>query len=268
MSSTALNTSATGLSALTTQLEVIANNLANVDTDAFKASRANFADLLYMQKQQPGVENVAGQYNPTGISVGLGTRVSGIQANFQQGSPRTTGMPFDLCIQGDGFFQIETNDDIGGGIAYTRLGTFIPNNEGQLVLANGQGLPLIPDIVIPQDAIGVTVTLDGVVTATFQTGQQTQLGTLVLARFVNPSGLLPVGNNLYIETQASGDPILNEPLEDGTGSVLQGALESSNVDPVTQLVQLIQTQRAFEMNSQVIQAANSNWQTINSLWRY
>ncbi len=268
MSATALNTAATGLSALTTQLEVIANNLANVDTDAFKASRTNFADLLYMQKQQPGVESVSGLMSPTGISVGLGTRVAAVQTNFQQGSPRNTGQPFDFCIQGDGFFQIETNDDVGGGTAYTRVGSFVLNQEGVLVLANGQGQALIPTIEVPQDAVGVTVTMDGVVTATFQTGQQQQLGVLQLARFINPTGLLPQGNDLFIETPASGEPVLNQPLEDGAGSVLQGALESSNVDPVTQLVELIQTQRAFEMNSQVIQAANSNWQTINSLWRY
>lgn len=265
----ALHSASTGLSALSTALDVIANNLANANTDGFKSSRANFQDLLYAEKAQPGTENANGDQRPTGLFVGLGTKISGTQTNFSQGPAQNTNMPLDLMIEGEGFFQVQVEDSLGEGIAYTRAGNFVRNAEGEIVLATDQGRRLLPNIQIPADATGISISSDGIVSVTVagETEPQ-QLETIQLATFINPAGLRPVGENLFIPSAASGEPIVGDPLEDGRGGIRQGFLEGSNVDPVVELVNLIKTQRAFELNSQSVQAADEALQTIGRLRRF
>ena len=265
----ALNSASTGLSALSTSLDVIANNLANANTDGFKASRANFQDLLYAEKAQPGTENSLGDKRPTGLYVGLGTQISGTQIDFSQGPARATDQPLDLMIEGNGFFQVQVDDDTGEGIAYTRAGNFTKNQDGEIVLITDQGRRLIPNITVPENATGITISTDGVVSVTIPgQNQPQQLGTIQLATFINPTGLRNIGENLYVPSAASGDPIVGDPQQGGRGSIQQGFLEGSNVDPVVELVNLIKTQRAFELNSQSIQAADEALQTIGRLRRF
>lgn len=266
----AMHSASTGLRALSTSLEVIANNLANVNTEGFKSSRVNFQDLLYAEREQPGTENVNGDQRPTGIYVGLGVKVSGTQMNFTQGSALNTGQPLDLMISGDGFFQVQVEDEFSeGGIAYTRAGNFTRNSDGEIVLATDQGRRLIPNIQIPPEATGISISADGRVSVTLPgTLEPQELEQIELARFVNPAGLKQAGENLYVPTAASGDPLVGPPLEDGRGQIQQGFLEGSNVDPVIELVNLIKTQRAFELNSQSIQAADEVLQTISRLRRF
>lgn len=268
MATIALYSAATGLSALSTSLDVTANNLANANTDGFKSSRANFQDLLYQQRAQPGTENSNGDNRPTGLFVGLGTRISGTQLNFQQGAAQNTERELDLMIEGNGFFQVQVEDDLGDGIAYTRAGNFVRNKDGEVVLATDQGRRLIPTITIPEDAIGITVGTDGTVSVTTAgSTTPTQLDRIQLATFINPSGLRQIGENLYLPTDATGDAVVGDPISGGRGGIQQGMLEASNVDPVIELVNLIKTQRAFELNSQSIQAADEALQTIGRLRR-
>ncbi len=267
MAMTALHSAATGLSALSTKLDIVSNNLANVNTDGYKASRANFQDLLYVEKSQPGVENANGDQRPTGLYVGLGVKTSGTQLNFAQGSPITTERQLDLMIDGNGFFQVNIEDDRGeGGLAFTRAGNFSINEDGELVLANDQGRRLEPIIDIPEDAEQIQVTRDGQVWVR-QPGdaEPQQIGDIELAGFINPQGLKQIGENLYVETAASGPPLTGEPDEDGRGGILQGFLEGSNVNPTSELIELIRTQRAFEMNSQTIRAADEVMQQVGAL---
>ncbi|TVQ31734.1 MAG: flagellar basal-body rod protein FlgG [Phycisphaeraceae bacterium] len=269
MAVTALHSAATGLSALSTNLDIISNNLANVNTQGYKASRANFQDLMYVEKAQPGVENANGDQRPTGLYVGLGVKVSGTQVDFEQGAPLSTGRDLDIAIQGKGFFQVRVEDDRGpGGIAYTRAGNFTLNSEGQIVLANDQGRILEPEIEIPDDALGVQITGDGRVYV-LQPGEEepNEVGQIELAVFINPTGLKQVGENLFIETAASGPPIVGEPGIEGRGTIDQGFLEGSNVNPTIELINLIRTQRAFEMNSQSIRAADETLQAVAQLRR-
>lgn len=270
MSYLALNTAATGLNALNTNLDVIANNLANVNTVGFKRSRANFEDLFYLQMAQPNLPKDPVNSFPTGLATGLGVKVSGTQLDMRSGPVEQTGSPYDLMIQGDGFFMVQTPEAVGGGIGYTRAGNFTPNAEGQLVLANAPGYRLIePEITIPPDASGLSIGADGTVTVMLpgQTSPE-ELGQIQLARFVNPAGLTAVGGNIYVQSAASGDPSVGNATEDGRGSLLQGALEQSNSEAITELVGLIRTQRAFEMNSQMIQATNETLQQVNNLRRF
>ncbi|MEC9373609.1 MAG: flagellar basal-body rod protein FlgG, partial [Planctomycetota bacterium] len=265
----ALQSASSGLSALSTKLDVIANNLANVNTDGFKASRANFQDLLYIEKAQPGVENANGDQRPTGLYVGLGVKVSGTQVDFTQGPPVTTDRELDLMIDGAGFFQVQVEDQRApGGIAYTRAGNLTLNSDGELVLANDQGRRLEPNIVVPDDAEAIEVTRDGLVFVR-QPGQQdpVQIGEIDLAAFINPTGLRQIGENLFAETAASGPPLTGEPGTDGRGGILQRRLEGSNVNPTNELINLIRTQRAFEMNSQTIRAADETLQSVAQLRR-
>lgn len=266
----ALHSAATGLSALQTSLDVIANNLANANTDGFKASRANFQDLLYQERAAAGVENANGDQRPVGLQVGLGTKISGTQVNFTQGPAQITNRELDLMIDGEGFFQVEVEDDVSeGGVAYTRAGNFVLNADGDIVLATDQGRRLIPNIQVPPDATGISIGLDGTVSVTLAGNSAPQiLETIQLARFINPAGLKSLGENLYAPTAASGEPVIGDPLEEGRGGVRQGALEGSNVDPVVELINLIKTQRAFELNSQSIQAADEALQTIGRLRRF
>lgn len=266
----ALNSSATGLSALSTDLDIIAHNLANVNTDGYKASRANFQDLLYIEKQQPGVRNANNDLRPTGLYVGLGVKVAGTQQNFSQGPVKPTGNELDIMIEGDGFYRVRVSDDIApGGIAYTRAGNFTLNADGKIVLANDQGPILQPEITIPPDATKIDINADGLVLVQVpgQTDPQ-ELGRIQLAKFINPAGLKQLGDNLWAETVASGSPLEGDPGTDGRGTIMQNMLEGSNVDPMTELVNMIQTQRAFELNSQAIKAADQMLQQISNLRRF
>ena len=269
MAVVALHSAATGLSALNTELEVIAHNLANVNTQGFKGSRVNFQDLLYQEKALPGVENANGDERPTGLYVGLGVRVSGTQLDFALGAPLNTGRELDVLIDGDGFFQVSIEDDRGAnGIGFTRAGNLAINSEGELVLATDQGRRIQPTITIPEDAISVGIGNDGAVTV-LQPGQNepTEVGRIELANFINPQGLKQIAENLFVETGASGPAITGEPATSNFGRLQQGFIEGSNVDPTLELIKLIRTQRAFEMNSNVIRAADETMRAVANLRR-
>lgn len=270
MSYLALNTAATGLNALSFNLDVIANNLANVNTVGFKKSRANFEDLFYIQLAQPNLPRDSVNSYPTGLAVGLGVQVSGTQLDMRQGPAEQTGAPLDMMIQGDGFFMLDTPDSIGGGLGYTRAGNFTTNADGEIVLANSVGYRLTdPNITIPEGSTQITIAQDGTVSVLLSgSTEPEELGQIQLAQFINPAGLMAVGNNVFVESAASGEPIIGIPTEDGRGEILQGFLEQSNTEAVTELVSLIRTQRAFEMNSQVIQATNETLQQVNNLRRF
>ena len=265
----AMQSAASGLRALDTRLDVIANNLANVNTEGFKSSRANFEDLLYLERAQPGVENAIGDQRPTGLYVGLGVNVSGTQQNFDQGTPISTSSTTDMMIQGRGFFKVRVEDSLGvGGVAYTRNGNFIRNSEGDLVLANSDGRYLDPPINIPDDAIDIFVTPDGRVQYTTANDAEAQeAGQLQISLFVNPEGLSSIGANLWSESAASGPPIDGQPGTENFGLIKGSTLEGSNVDPSRELIELIRTQRAFEMNSQAIRAADETLQSVAQLRR-
>lgn len=265
----ALQSSATGLSALNAALDVTANNLANVNTAGFKASRVNFQDLLYIEKAQPGARNANNDERPTGEYVGLGVEVAGTQLSFAQGSVVQTDRELDVLIDGKGFFVVDVGDDVSeDGLAYTRYGKFTLNSDGELVLSTNEGRRLSGGIQIPEDATTVTIASNGEVLVT-TAGDTTQqgVGNIELASFINPAGLKQVGENLFVQTDASGDPQQGEPGEEGLGTLLQGAYEGSNVDPTRELIELIRTQRAFEMNSNAIRAADETLQQISQLRR-
>ncbi len=268
MSAISLNASASGLSAMQTSLDVIANNLDNVNTTAFKSSRVNFEDYFYQELAQPGLPEGEGNTRPTGLYVGLGVQVSGTQLNFMQGAPEPTGQPLDIAISGPGFFQV-TAENVGSGIGYTRDGAFTLNANGQIVMSNSQGNVLQPEITVPQEANNITVQPNGQVTAMLPgETEPSVLGQITLANFINPAGLETAGSNLYAPTAASGQPFENEPGVNGVGTLQGGTLEASNVDPVTQLVGLIKTQRAFEFNSQVIESTSETLRRIAELRAY
>ncbi len=262
----ALQSAATGLSALNTQLDVTANNLANVNTPGFKQSRANFQDLLYQERAQAGTENANGDQRPTGLYVGLGVKVAATQQNFDQGGAQITGRTLDVMIEGDGFFKVTTETELGGGTAYTRAGNFTLNSDGELVMANDQGRRLSPAIQIPADAEKISISASGKVEV-LQPGDiaPQEVGQIEIATFINPSGLATVGENLWIETAASGTPQSGEPATENRGKLLQGFLEGSNVDPTKELIELIRTQRAFDMNSQTIRASDEVLRTVSQL---
>jgi flagellar basal-body rod protein FlgG len=263
----ALHSASTALSALSTSLDVSANNLANANTDGFKASRTNFQDLMYLERAQPGVENANGDQRPTGLYVGLGTRLSGTQVDFEQGGVKPTNRDLDFFIEGDGFFPVKVSPDMSSDeVAYTRAGNFALNADGELVLATDQGRTLDPPIVIPPEANKVDVLADGTVQVRIPGADEPEdVGKIELATFVNPAGLRQLGENLYAPSAASGDPDRGPAGEDGRGKVGNGALEGSNVNPVTELVNLILTQRAFELNSQSIKAADEVLRTAGQL---
>src|SRR5688500_6670823 len=236
MAITALNSAASGLKALSTRIDVVANNLANAETTAFKRSRVNFEDLMYLQMKQPGVTNAAGDLTPAGIYVGLGTRISNTQIDLEQGSLENTGRPLDVGIEGNGFFKVKILDTIGDGFGYTRNGNFFVNSEGELVLGMGDGYKLEPKISIPRDTTQVMISQDGIVEVQRPGAiRPQQVGQLELFQFVNPQVLNLLGGSIYTETESSGKPIASEPGENGAGQTLQGFLESSNVDPVKEL---------------------------------
>ena len=269
MATTALHSPATGLNALSTQIDVIANNLANVNTVGFRKSRVNFEDLIYQQMVRAGSTNAQGVKTPAGIYVGLGVRVSNTQPMFEQGSLDATGRDLDLAIQGDGFFQVKIYDDFGTGVGYTRAGNLFINADGQLVLGNAEGFALEPPISIPPDYVSIKVGSDGRVFVTTPGGvTPEEAGQITLARFINPAGLEQIGGTMFVENEASGPPVEATPGTQGLGILIQEFLESSNVDPIRELVGLIKAQRAFELNSQSIQTADETLQVVGNLRRY
>lgn len=266
MANIALESAASGLTALNTKLDVIANNLANVNTIGFKGSRVNFEDLLYLERAQPGTQNARGDERPTGLYVGLGVRVSGTQANFTSGT-LIDGTPTDVAIDGNGFFMVEVEPGRAAeGVAYTRAGNFVRNADGDLVLANSQGRRLVPTINIPPNALNISISGNGVVSY-FEPGATapTEVGPIELASFTNPEGLRQAGENLYVETAGSGTATVGQPGTESLGILIGGKIETSNVDPTRELIELIRTQRAFEMNSQSIRAADQALQTVSNL---
>lgn len=269
MASIALGSASSALSALNTKLDVIANNLANVNTVGYKASRANFQDLLYVEKQQPGTENANGDERPIGLYIGLGVKVSGTHLNFEQGSAMATEKPLDIMISGRGFFAVDVGNDVSDtGLAYTRAGAFTLNSDGDIVMASDTGRRLEPSITIPDDldSDSLTITDNGEVWGRVG-GTETSFGTIEISTFVNPTGLKQIGENLFVQTSASGDASAGEPGTEGRGTISNGRLEASNVDPARELVNLIRTQRAFEMNSQAIKAADETMRTVAQLRR-
>ncbi len=266
MSVQTLYTAATGMEALETKLDVIANNMANINTTGFKKDRANFEDLIYRVNRLPGATDADGNLTSTGIEVGLGTRVSSTQTNHTQGSMQTTGNPLDFAIEGEGFFRVI---DPGGDFLYTRAGNFGINANGQLVLGSANtGWIVDPAVNIPNNAVDIVVTGDGQVQ--FRTTDSPTLqtaGQLNISNFINPDGLLKMGDNLFKETDASNTATTAQPGTPGFGVIAQGALESSNVEPVEELIDLITTQRAFELNSQVVQAGDQIMQIAANLRR-
>jgi len=249
----ALTIAATGMNAQQLNLEVIANNIANINTTGFKRARAEFSDLIYQSERTAGVPSRANQnIVPEGALVGLGVQTAAVRNLHIQGSLTQTGNPLDVALTGNGWFQIQSPT---GETFYTRAGAFNKNADGQLVTIDGN--PVEPAITIPADAVEVTISETGQVFAKLQDQvQQVNLGQLTLANFTNEAGLEPLGNNLYRETEASGAPIVGVPGDPGFATLTQRYLEASNVDPVKEITDLITAQRAYEMNSKVIQAAD------------
>jgi flagellar basal-body rod protein FlgG len=245
----ALRTAASGMQAQQMNIDTIANNLANVNTIGFRRSRAEFADLLYQTIRAPGSQSSASTRVPAGIQIGLGTRLTAVQKIFNQGALRPTGNRLDMAVQGEGFFQVLLPD---GTNAYTRAGNFTASENGQLVTPDGYLLQ--PQITIPVEAESLTIEADGTVSAT-QKGQSTVLGNIQLATFVNPAGLQSRGSNLFIETTASGAPNVGTPGNNQFGTVLQGFQESSNVNIVEEMVDMIIAQRAYEVSSKAIKVS-------------
>lgn len=267
MTMQALYTAATGMNSLETKLDVTSNNLANANTTGFKRNRTAFQDLYYRNLILPGYQDQQGNLTPTGIALGMGTRVAATQTDFSQGSFQETGNQLDLAITGNGLFQIQ---DPNGNIYYTRAGNFSLNAYGQVCTSSAlDGRLLTPPIVIQQDATGIVVGQDGQVSISTQnTTNLTPVGQIQLVWFQNPEGLLKLGQNLFQQTFASGTALLNNPGLNGMGTIQQGVLEQSNVEPVTELIDLITTQRSFEMNSQMVSAGDQILQLIANLRRY
>lgn len=267
MSVQTLYTAATGMDAMQTKLDVIANNLANINTTAFKRDRANFEDLLYRKEVYPGIQDSQQNPTPVGVEIGLGTRVQSTQKDFSQGTIEQTGRELDVAIEGNGFLQVF--DPITQTQQFTRSGNLDINSNGQLVIGSAQTGRLIdPPISVPNDATAVVIGTDGQVNVR-QVGQNqlTNIGQVQMASFINPDGLLKVGENLYTVTDASGQPLQGTPGLNGLGIIRQGSLEKSNVEPVRELIDLITTQRGFELNSQAIQAGDQLLQQIANLRR-
>lgn len=258
----ALYSAASGMNAEQTNVDNIANNLANVNTAGYKMRRTEFQDLVYQNMIQPGAASGQQTIEPVGLQIGLGSRPSANEIIQTQGNLAGTNNPLDLAIQGNGFFQIKQAD---GTIAYTRDGSFQLDQQGNLV--NASGLMLDPQITIPPQAVSVTIATDGTVSYTVpgQTTAQTA-GQIQLATFQNPAGLSTIGGNLYTQTNASGQPIVGIPGgQDGIGTLMQGYQEQSNVNVVEEFINLIQSQRAYEANSKVVKAADEMYQQVNNL---
>jgi flagellar basal-body rod protein FlgG len=257
----ALSSGSTGMIAQQLNLDVIANNVANASTTGYKKVRAEFEDLVSDKMKVAGAQVAQGTYQPIGIEIGLGTKTSGTNRIFEQGTMEPTGGDYDMAIEGDGFFQVQLDD---GTLAYTRAGNFKIDGNGQLVTNNGYMVQ--PQINIPPTASDISISSDGKVSvkAANETSY-TEVGTLELAKFLNPSGLTSIGKSLYTETPASGTPNLSTPGQDGMGTINQGYLEGSNVQIVEEMVNLIQAERAFESNSKIITGASDMLQKVTQL---
>ena len=259
----ALYTAATGMQAQQLNIDVIANNLANVNTSGFKKARADFQDLLYQTIRAPSAPTTTSTQNPTGIQVGLGAKPAAVQRLHTQGDFTQSGNPLDLAVEGVGFFQVTMPD---GTTAFTRAGSFKVDNQSRVV--NSDGMPLEPGISIQDGSIDVTVGQDGVVSAVLP-GQSTptQIGQIQTARFTNPAGLRAIGKNLLQETESSGAPQVGTPGQENRGTIIQGFLENSNVSVVEELVGLITGQRAYEVTSKAIQTADEMLRVANGIVR-
>jgi flagellar basal-body rod protein FlgG len=256
-----LYSSASGMQAQQLNLDTIANNLANVNTTGFKRTKIEFQDLLYQQSRQAGADGGAGNLVPSGVQVGAGSRVVATAKIFTQGTLAQTGEKLDLGIQGDGFYEVQRPD---GTTAYTRDGAFKVNATGQVV--TNDGMPVLGGFgAIPTGATGISVSPTGAVTITSPSGSTSF--NIQLARFANPTGLESAGGNLYTETAASGTPELGNPGEAGYGQVIQGYLEGSNVNVVSEMVNMIIAQRAYEINSKAVQTSDSMMQEVNTMKR-
>jgi flagellar basal-body rod protein FlgG len=260
----ALRAAASGMLAQQLRTEVIAHNLANVNTTGFKRSRAQFEDLLYQTVQGPSVLGQAENQTHPAVQIGRGTRLTAVQRMHGQGSLETTNRPLDVAIEGDGFFQVQVAN---GQVAYTRDGSFQISDQG--VLVTSQGYVVQPTIRVPNDATSVSVSRTGVVSVTRGKEQATpeEIGRLELARFVNPAGLLAQGENLYTPTPASGDAVEGFPQDEGMGRLVQGALEGSNVEVVQEMVDMITAMRAYEINSKAIKNSEQMLEIANNLVR-
>jgi len=254
-------TSTTGMSAQNLNMDVIANNLANVSTTGFKKSRADFQDLLYQIMKVPGSPTSADTKSPTGIQVGLGVKPAAITKIFTTGDIVQTQNTLDVAIEGQGFFQVLLPD---GNTAYTRAGNLKLDGEGRITTSDGY--PIQPEITIPEDAREVTIGDTGVVSAILGSDTtSTELGTLDLVDFINESGLIAIGKNLFRETEASGAATVGTPGTNGIGTLLQGYIEQSNVNLVEEMTQMITTQRAYEINSKVITTSDEMMQTVTNM---
>ena len=259
----ALRIAATGMRAQQLNIDTIANNLANVNTTGFKKNQVEFQDLLYQTIRPAGSATARGLQTPTEIQVGCGTKPISTAKAFTQGSVTATENPLDLAIEGDGFFQLRMPD---GSIAYTRDGSFKISNDG--VIVNADGYVLEPEISIPPDTESIMISRDGLVMVTMAgSNEQQELGQIELARFINPSGLKSIGRNLLKQTPASGEPIVGNPELEGFGAVAQGFLENSNVEVVSEMVNMITAQRAYEINSKTIKTADDMMGIVNNLKR-
>ncbi|NKN33174.1 flagellar basal-body rod protein FlgG [Marichromatium bheemlicum] len=250
----------TGLDAQQTRMSVVSNNLANVNTTGFKKGRAVFEDLLYQTVRQPGAQATQEAQLPSGLTLGTGVRTVATEKLFNQGNLIQTENALDMAIEGRGFFQILLPN---GEIGYTRDGSFQLNADGEVVMSNGY--PLQPGLVVPEDTQSLTIGKDGTVTAQLPNQPEgVELGIIQLADFINPAGLQPMGENLFLETGASGAAQQSNPGLNGIGTVIQGTLESSNVNIAEELVNMIETQRAYEVNSKAVSAADQMLQFVNN----
>ena len=258
-----LYTAATGMIAQQTQIDTTSNNISNVNTIGYKKQRAEFADLMYQVMEYAGTATSGTSVSPTGIEVGLGVRPTAIAKIFTQGNFKETGNPLDMAITGNGFFQIQLPD---GTTGYTRNGSFKLDNDGNVV--NSDGYRLLPEIVIPEDATQISIGVDGIVSV-LQAGatEMTQVGQIELANFINPAGLHSLGDNNFINTASSGDPINSIPGLNGLGQTRQQFVEMSNVQLVEEMTDLITGQRAYEANSKAIVTSDEMLQTVNGLKR-
>jgi len=262
-------TSGTGMLGMEKKLNTVANNLANTETTAYKKQRCNFEDLYYDNLRYPGSQDINGEFTATGIAIGVGTRVTSIQANFSQGSATQTERDLDVMIGGEGFFR--TLDPITNEMYYTRAGNFNINANGLLVIGSAEtGRPIDPQITIPPGTVKVAVTPTGEVQIWDQANiqQEQPIGQIMLTTFINPEGLLRVGENMYRETASSGPPTETQPMDgNGSGILKQGYLEMSNVSPVIELIDMITSQRAYELNSKSTQTGDQMLQTVIGIKR-
>ncbi|MBI1911729.1 MAG: flagellar basal-body rod protein FlgG [Deltaproteobacteria bacterium] len=259
----ALWTASTGMEAQQLNIDIISHNLANVNTTGFKKSRADYQDLLYQEMKSAGASSSSSTMVPTGIQVGQGVRTVSTEKIFTQGNFKQTENPLDVAIEGEGFFQVTKPD---GQVAYTRTGEFKVDSDGRLVTSDGYLIE--PQVSLPADALAITISADGIVSVTQPNmAVPTQVGNIEIARFINPSGLQPMGKNLYLPTAASGDAATGTPGSEGFGTLSQAFLEMSNVSVVEEMVSMIAAQRAYEINSKSIQTTDEMLQTANGMKR-